>query len=278
MHQQHPETEAGAGARRLNDLCSVKIKNAGGQNSRLVLVTQYIPRKGHKKTVYSNHVKYGKSWATRQEITEADKSAFVHWVNTGLANRGVGGSSTRLPPWLVASASRSSARLDQSQAAILRESGQGVALVEDAVLQCVKTLVHMVVKQARYHIVAPLQRSSMNCVPGKRKHDKTDVGAASAVYRPLSMTKRMRAAPRRLTQPKRTSKGFNYRNNKLKRAAAAKAEEDLEWLQVQRHRLATLVARQACVEMLPDGAFAILILMWLSLSFSLTWVLFCCAR
>lgn len=246
------EIDDGRRAAELDDVPNVRIRNAGGLNSRLVLVTHYVPRKGHKRTIQSNHTRYGKSWASRQEITKGDKLAFLQWVNTGLSNPGVGGSSTRLPPWLTESASRSSARLQNNLVAVVHSCDQVVAHVEGAVLQCLKHVVDMVVRQARFHSVGVLQRGRY--VPGKRSHQKTDVVSASAVYRPLRMTRRMRAAPRKLTQRKRGSKGYNYRDSVLKRAHAARVEQDVEWLQRQRHRLATVVARQDLHELLPEGA------------------------
>lgn len=68
----------------------------------------------------------------------------------------------------------------------------------------------------------------------------------------------MRAA--KLTQRKRESKGYLHRSRVLHRAAAAGAEEDMDWLHVQKHRLATIVAQQDLQKLLPDGADATLLL------------------
>lgn len=73
----------------------VQIKNAGGIHRRFVVVVEYVPRKGQKALIRSNHLRYGKSWATREEITEEDKLEFVNWINSHLATDGVGGHRLR---------------------------------------------------------------------------------------------------------------------------------------------------------------------------------------
>lgn len=128
--------------------------------------------------------------------------------------------------------------------------------VEQAVLMCVKYIIDSVVYQARARQrVEGLWPRVIHHVPGKRGHRKTEVRAwySQRDASGLVLTRRMRA---RLTQRKRESKGYNYRDQKLKRAAAARAERDLEWLQVHGLRLATIVARQDLGLLLPEGMTA----------------------
>lgn len=59
---------------------------------------------------------YGKSWSSEEEITDADKVAFVEWINTGMALQGGGGSKPRkglseLMPRMPRSSSRVDAML-----------------------------------------------------------------------------------------------------------------------------------------------------------------------
>lgn len=228
----------------------IYIKNAGGSYGRFVLVVEYAPRKGQKKMVRSNHLRYGKSWAAREEISEEDKQAFIQWVSHELAIDGVGGSrqrrlSTTLP-------SRSSSRSDGALTAV--RTCVADMVVEQSVLHCVKFLIHSVVQQARLGI----DGLRTNFVPAKPRQYKTNVAACKPPSSARSwhmgvMTKRMRAAAR-LTQRKRKSRGFNYRSGVLLRLAAARAEADQLWLNAQQERLATIVARQHLYELLPDGA------------------------
>lgn len=227
----------------------IQIKNAGGIHRRFVIVVEYAPRKGHKVLIRSNHRKYGKSWATREEITEEDQVQFVSWINNHLATDGVGGHRPRTHSHAVVLASRSSKRRDADVATV--RLGAAEVVVEQSVLQCVRFLVHSVVYRSRLGI----DGLRINYVPSKR-HSKTMLASTSTASRshPFSglITKRMRAV-KYLTQRKRTSKGYQYRQEVLKRRAALKAEEDLQWLECQCTRLATLVARQQQLELLPEG-------------------------
>lgn len=230
----------------------VRVRNAGGLHSRHVLVANYFPRKGQMKKVQSNHKKYGKSWATAEEITKADKLAFLAWIENGLSNKGVGGSgNARAQPSSLASA-RSSARIANNIRSVCI-GAHSVVHIEEAVVQCVRYLVHTVARQARCLADRPLQQR-VNHVAGKRRNKTSMASRSSACARPLLMTRRMKAA--KLTQRKRESKGYLYRSRVLYRAAAARLEEDLDWLHIQKHRLATIVAQQDLQKLLPEGAAA----------------------
>lgn len=227
---------------------AVRIKSAGGYHARYILYAEYAPGKGTKKYVMSNHPRCGMTWATKEEITDADKLAFVEWINTKLAR---GGSNyhiqgaARVPPPL---ASRSSMRVDavvmQKHAASLSDAAD----VERAVLQCVKYLIHNVVHRAR-HSDNSIARTRINFVPGKARQNRTKV-ITTSFTRTTGLTKRMRAA-KRLTQ--RRSRGYSYRLMVLKRAAASRSEEDLGWLETNSYRLKTLIARQDIHKLLPEG-------------------------
>lgn len=224
----------------------IRIRNAGGKFGRFVIAADYAPRKGNVKTLLSNHPSYGKSWATLEEINDADKVAFVKWINMHLAR---GGGHRRRPSCALPLAfeRRSSRRCDEAMT------------VEQAVLNCVRFLVHNVIHRSR-HDSDEMQR--VNFVVGKRRRGskKTDVSNliatrhASYVKWVRRTTKRVRAAA--LQRRKRTGKGYAYRALRLKRLAAIRAEQDLAWLQFHDNRLATLVARQECGKLLPDGLSA----------------------
>lgn len=228
----------------------VRIKNAGGQNGRYVLIAEYAPTAGVKKLIASNHLRYGKSWATKEEINDAEKTAFVGWINSSLAHGG-GSSKNRVanPTCLPV---RSSVRMDASMKTVadVDVDGRPVELeIEAGVLQCVKFLIHNVVHRARHEAHGQVM---INLVQGKERHRRTDWVASQAsqsVKRLNGLTKRMRAA--KLSQ--RRSKRYAYRVTHLKRAAAMRSEEDLQWLEVQHHRLATVIARQDLLELLPEG-------------------------
>lgn len=219
----------------------------------------YAPRRGVRKPIRSNHPHYGRSWATREEITEADEQDFISWIDDGLSNNGVGGARSRALQ--VGIASRASSRVDAAsmQSRVCVHASVGPLVVEQGVLRCVKSLVDNVVYRARYHVQHGEGMLPIHFVKGKERHKhKTKVVAASSgsAASPHSskgpkMTGRMRAARLRLTQ--RRSRGYVYRTEVLKRAATTRAEQDIEWLQTHCHRLATLIARQHMHELLPEG-------------------------
>lgn len=231
------------------------IKNAGGYYGRFVLVAEYAPRKGQTKKVRSNHLRYGKSWATREEIQDEDKLAFVKWVDSELATDGVGGNRLWRPsPSHLHLPCRSSVRSDGALTSV--RTCVADVVVEQSVVSCVNFLVHSVAQQARLGI----DGLRVNLVPAKARHNKTNVATfkpSASYHRSWTtgrfMTRQMRAA--KLTQRKRKSKGFQYRSGVLQRLAAARAEADQQWLQAQQERLATIVARQNLYELLPDGAW-----------------------
>lgn len=229
----------------------VWVRNAGGARSRFVLVADFFPRHGQKKRLQSNDLKYGKSWATAEEITRADKLAFLDWIDNKRSNKGVGGNARARASSEGATATRTSARIGIAFRDVCTRD-KDVIRVEEAVMQCVNFLVHTVVRQSRSisHRQTPPR---LHRVASKRRCRKTDSAALlSARSLPILMTKRMKAA--KLTQRKRESKGYQYRLGVLKRAAACRAEQDMGWLHHHRHRLATVVARQCLQELLPDGA------------------------
>lgn len=152
----------------------VWIRNAGGLHSRQVLVAYYYPRRGQKKKVQSNHKKYGKSWVTAGEITKADKLAFLAWIENGLSNKGVGGNgNARTQPSSIASP-RSSARIANNIRPVCI-GAHSVVHIEEAVVQCVKYLVHTVARQARCIVDRPMQHR-VNHVAGKRR-SKTSIAS-----------------------------------------------------------------------------------------------------
>lgn len=227
----------------------VRVKNAGGLHSRFVLVSEYKPAKGQKKLVQSNHLRYGKSWATKEEINDDDKAAFVDWVNSGFA-RGGSAFKKRMPGLVQPSLPvRSSCRVDvavmQSQVCIATSGGELV--VEQGVLQCVKALVNKVIHQGRWLHCSDAPTKAINIVAGKpRRHESRVI---ISPHPRTGITKRLR--PILFTH--RKSRGYYHRQRKLELAAASRAEDDLEWLEAQSLRLATLLARQSLHELLPEG-------------------------
>lgn len=226
----------------------LRVDDAGGVNRRFVLAAEYLPRSGkRKKTIKSNNCSYGKSWATRDEISPADREAFVNWINTKLATGG--GSRQRTHPKELRLASRSSLRVNNQMASVCTHVADVV--VERGVAQCLKFLVDNVVHLSRHGGV-----NKVNYVPGKRGRHKTCTRGAEMGSRSwgagMMMTSRMSRAAR-LTQRKRESKGYEYRSNVLKAKEARRLENDLEWLQEHEERLATIAARQCLHELLPEG-------------------------
>lgn len=119
----------------------LRVDDAGGINRRFVLAADYLPRSGKKrKTIKSNYRAYGKSWASREEITDSDREEFVTWINTKLAS---GGGSRLRPPKSPQVASRSSLRLDKQMTLVCTPATDLV--VERAVVQCLKFLVDNVI-------------------------------------------------------------------------------------------------------------------------------------
>lgn len=248
-HGAHP-TRAG----------NLRIKEAGGYKRRVILIADYVPRVGVKKSIRSNHVSYGKSWASREEITDEDGAEFIRWINTGLAR---GGGCNILLPRACPSAEmprRSSLRVQDQLTVVHKCNKEDVSsvVVEQAVIHCVNFLVHNVVHRARYD-----DTSRIHHVTGKRSRSKGQMvsTSTSSFHRFVSLMKRRQEtmAQRRkavkLTQRKRGSKGYGYRNSFLMGARAAKMEHDLGWLEAQEQRLATVVARQTLHELLPEGAW-----------------------
>lgn len=244
----HPQSEPARANARAGT--SLRIDDAGGVNRRFIITAEYLPRSGKKKkTVKSNNTRYGKSWATKEEIGDAEKAAFLEWIHAGLA-RG-GGSRQRVHKELGL-ASRSSDRINQQMTSMCTTVADVV--VERGVAQCVKYIIDNVVHRARHGGV-----SKINYVPSKRHH-RTSVLESSAqlLRRPwgeawVARPKKNAPCRRRLVQRKRQSKGFEYRVGVLSRRRIAKEDEDLEWLQTHEHRLATIIARQDLHELLPDG-------------------------
>lgn len=95
---------------------------------------------------------------------------------------------------------------------------------------------------------------NIHYVQGKRRCKTKVDQPVRRPYREGRLTKRMRKA--NLSQRKRKSKGYDFRNERLQRASAQKSEQDLEWLDVQQRRLATIIARRDTHELLPEGAFS----------------------
>lgn len=227
----------------------LRIDDAGGVNRRFVLAAEYLPRSGKKrKVIKSNYRMYGKSWASREEITLADKQEFVEWINSKLAT---GGGSRQRAPKASEMAMRSSMRMHDKMTSV-RICGTDL-VVELGVVQCVKYLVDNVVHAFRHG-----QRlNRVNYVPSKRRHKTATSRMEQVLQGPRwgadHLTSRMRRAAKRLTQRKRESRGYAYRNEKLQERSARKVEEDLAWLQVEERRLATLISRQDLEELLPEG-------------------------
>lgn len=228
----------------------VRIKKAGGLHEHFVLHTTYAPSKGTRKRVFSNHREYGKSWATKEEITNQDKINFLEWIDKGLA-RGGGSSKGRRDQ--TRAVQRSSLRTDASTISL---SFAGIANmeVEQGVWACVNALINKVCYQSRWHQAKGQVRVS-HSVPSKRRprHLKLQHGPTSlqACYRRCRGLISKRYASQKLTQ--RRSRAYAYRTERLKRAAASRAEENLSWLQHHQLRLATIIARQDLLELLPEG-------------------------
>ena len=72
----------------------IRVQKAGGIGGRYKLVLKYAPRKGKLKDAVSNDPRYQKTWATAEEITDADRDAFREWVDTKMS-RGGGASLKR---------------------------------------------------------------------------------------------------------------------------------------------------------------------------------------
>lgn len=232
----------------------IYIKNAGGVNHRFVLYLEYAPtERGKRKRVHSNTPSYGKSWESKEQITQGDKHDFVRWVNSAMATGGgrkAGHLSRGRPP---AGPLRSSERVG---ARLVAADGCFSAniVVEKAVLQCVQLLVHTVERQSRWDFGdRPAQLQVVNRVASKRRHAKAHIGARDSTphrqYRAGMLTKRMQRA--RLSQ--RKSRGYLYRRGYLQDFAARRMEANLSWLQAHQHRLATIIARQDLHKLLPEG-------------------------
>ena len=96
---------------------NILVQKAGGIGGRYKLVLKYTARKGQQKDAVSKDPRYQKTWATAEEITDADRAAFREWVETKMS-RGGGASLKRARSGSPAALpSRSSARLDSLEAA-----------------------------------------------------------------------------------------------------------------------------------------------------------------
>lgn len=229
----------------------VRIQSAGGWNERFIIHVEYFPRSGLKsKKIKSNHPGYGKSWATRAEITKADEDEFLAWINNGLST---GGGSVRRPsPCLTSEgprfATRSSSRIDVAPCKEVRIGDAHMGNVQEAVLRCVNYLVDSVIRYNRHgKEVGSIDK--VRYVKGKHRHKDKTVAQLRFSSRPSFITGRSRAT--KLTQ--RRCRGFAYRREVLQRNKATKAEADLQWLLEQEQRLATIVSRQNLYALLPDG-------------------------
>lgn len=228
----------------------IAIKNAGGAYSRFVLAAWYRPRtgRGQSKRIQSNNPRYGKSWASKNEIQESDKLEFLRWINTDLARGGQGKDRCRAAK-MSTPASRTSSRVAQLMQVPIQipiTAGHAVA-IEQGVVQCVKELVHKVVYGAHYW--GDGRAVVVHHVLGKRRR-KTETNTVRPPPKRL-IAKRMTRP--RLTQ--RRAHKYRYRSRILRLQAAAKAEEDLSWLQTHQQRLGTIIARQDLHELLPEGVF-----------------------
>lgn len=226
----------------------IYVKCAGGLHGRYILLVEYAPSaRGARKRVQSSHPRYGKSWARKEDIGDSDKNDFIHWVNHGLA-RG-GGGKRRAP--LERESVRSSTRVDecmmQKHMRVSGMHGSEGMQIEQGVIQCMNSLIMSVIHQARQGGDGVVQK--LNFVERKRRH-KTEVAVLPSYWPRRRLTKRMKRA--KLTQ--RRARGYAYRVQVLQRAAASRAEADLEWLSIHNNRLATIVARQSLLELLPEGA------------------------
>lgn len=232
----------------------VRIKNAGGQNSRFVLYAVYAPARGVRKRIFSNNVRFGKSWPTKEEITESDKEEFVRWISCGLARGGGGQNHREAKDGPVA---RSSARVDGMvrQSTVPISSVSPSTEIEYGVLQCVQKLVQKIVDQSRFlQCGNPQAACRKRVAPKQRPHCRVHITAPASFE---ASSRRFRSfvakhfSSKRLTH--RRSHGYHYRKERLRRAAAVKAEEDVEWLRRHENRLATVIARQDLHELLPEG-------------------------
>lgn len=245
-----PETTVGHGTR-------VRLQHAGGNQNRFVIAAEYAPRKGQKKWVHSNHVRYGKVWSSKEDIGRADVEQFIDWIRHELA-RG-GGSKAKVvrglspaPTW------RNNRRGNENAAHLVHSPLSSSALPREAQIQkevhaCVEFLIFNIVHEAR-HAGEEIKLKQVRCVKSKlRPHDKTNlISAVCDRSRPRSsgVTKRMRLAFK-LTQ--RKSNRYEYRTRALKLRAAAREELSLAYVAMHKLRLATIVARQDLHELLPEG-------------------------
>lgn len=226
----------------------ISIINAGGVNARFALMAYYSPRTGQTKRVKSNDLRYGKTWATKTEISKADMVDFLNWIQNDRARGGQGanrGRAGHLPTTTPRTSSRV-AQLVQARTPIHTSSGARFE-VEQAVVQCVKYLIDKVAYRARYWGDSGVPK--VNQVQSKRRRRKTDVKAPARYH--FTLPGRRMTRPR-LTQ--RRARGYRYRTSVLIRQGAAKAEDDVNWLLVHELRLATKIARQELHELLPEGA------------------------
>lgn len=218
----------------------VHIKNAGGWSSRFILVADHCPRKGHKKKIYSNHPGYGKSWQTREEISQADMDNFVMWLGRGLSTGGAVSRPLSSEPEALVLATRTSSRVDtMRRMSVCMAADHQPVEIEEEVVRCVQFLVAQVIHGAKL-------QADMGAIRKEKRVPYLRRGLAA-------VTGRRRA--RKLTQ--RRSKGYAYRAAVLQRAAAIRAEQNLEWLQIQKQRLATVIARQDLHALLPEGTSSI---------------------
>lgn len=252
MLHREAETDADSNEVHHQGLASrLRTRCAGGKHGRIVLVTEYVPRKGQKKTIQSNHKGYGKSWATEGEIKPQDKLAFVRWIEEEMSR---GGGSHGRAAQARSLPCRSSSRMEGLMT-VVRTTNAHVLLIEHAVARCIQFLVDNVVHRARHDGAAAANQ--INFVPSKRRQ-KTSCSTTASSFYGLWANRAVHKASRRqrkgrLTQKKRESWSYNYRNGLLRLLAASRAEQDLDWLGTHLFRLATIVARQDLRELLPEG-------------------------
>lgn len=241
----------------------IRIKDAGGLHTHFVLVAEYQPRRSskQKRRIQSNNPRYGKSWSSKEEITLDDKVEFANWINAGLAQGG--GSKLKSRGELPIRSSNRMLYANVTRRNVVALT-QGLH-VEPEVLECVEFLVYNTIYKSRHDGEGLV--SKVNHVIGKRRHVsrqlhiKTRVISAPQGASPprrgrpglSGMTTRMRRAVK-LNQRKSKSRSYQYREKKLRCAEALKNEGNLQWLEANKMRLATLVARQQMSELLPEGA------------------------